>query len=278
MAARRIGIMQGRLLTSLSGELDSPAGSRWREEFEIAGRLRLNHVELLAERHRDEDNPIWSSEGRAALRTEAARSGIELLSLCVNEPLARPVDDLSLMDELAPRLADAAGELGLDIVVVPLLEASDLGDVDRRAACRSVRLLAEALPDSTRVALEVSVPASDSMRFVASSSMDRVGLCYDVGNATASGLDPAKEIRYLDGAVFHVHAKDKNAAKENVRFGTGEVDFTSVFDALEETGFDGLVTMEATRGDDPVSTAREHLEFLVSVASSREIRGPDDGL
>ena len=67
----------------------------------------------------------------------------------------------------------------------------------------------------------------------------------------------------LGQRVSHIHAKDTNAAGENVRFGTGSVDFGSVFAAMAESVFDGLVTMESTRGDDPILTAAEHRAFLL---------------
>ena len=41
--------------------------------------------------------------------------------------------------------------------------------------------------------------------------------------------------------------------------------FVSVVAALADQGFAGLVTMEATRGEDPILTAAEHRAFLVAV-------------
>ena len=50
-----------------------------------------------------------------------------------------------------------------------------------------------------------------------------------------------------------------------MRFGTGKVPFAGVFEELSRRGFDGLVTMEATRGNDPFITASEHRDFLLSM-------------
>ena len=113
--------------------------------------------------------------------------------------------------------------------------------------------------------MELGLSAVDSLRFLDTVGSPRVGLCYDVGNATAFGFDPTYELRILGSAVWHLHAKDKNASKENVRFGTGTVPFADVFEELSRQGFDGLVTMEATRGDDPFVTASEHRDFLLSM-------------
>jgi sugar phosphate isomerase/epimerase len=87
-----------------------------------------------------------------------------------------------------------------------------------------------------------------------------------VGNAAASGFDPADELRILGSAVWHLHAKDKSDTKENVRFGTGRVKFDRVLEELWHQGFEGLITMEATRGDHPFRTAFEHRDFLMQQA------------
>ena len=258
--------MQGRLVASATGELQCSPGPRWREELSIAATLELSHIELLAERAQDLSNPIWSAEGRRELVALAGTAGVSLTSLCVNETLAAPFeDDLAL--DLAARLAPVVGGLHAGIVVLPLLEASDLNVLDWSRAARSVRLLADHLGElGAQLALELGISAADSLRFLGTAACPRVGLCYDVGNATALGFDAAGELRTLGRLVCHVHAKDKDAAGENVRFGMGEVQFAPVLAALAAHEYDGLVTMEATRGDDPVVTAAEHRAFLLSMA------------
>jgi len=261
---QRIGIMQGRLVHPATGELECAPGGRWRDEFRAAAALRLNHIELVADRLLDSSNPMWSADGRDEIMTVADSTGVEAASLCLNEMLTSPIDDMSA--DLVKRLGPLLRDLPIRVVVVPLIEASDLRSVDRLSAARSIRLLTECLrDDESRVVVELGLPAVDSLRFLDTVGCPRVGLCYDVGNATAFGFDPTHELRSLGSAVWHLHAKDKNASQENVRFGTGTVPFADVFEELSMQKFDGLVTMEATRGDDPFTTAAEHRDFLLSM-------------
>ena len=189
-------------------------------------------------------------------------------SLCVNEPLARPFDDLRGALDLATRLAPVLAALQPGIVVLPLLEASDLEAIDWPDASRCVDILAGVVcGQGARLALELGVSASESLRFLETIRSHGVGLCFDVGNASALGFDVPAELVLLGAHVWHVHAKDKTAAQENVRFGRGEVRFAEVFAALARIDFDGLVTMEATRGEDPVVTAAEHRAFLLAAAA-----------
>jgi L-ribulose-5-phosphate 3-epimerase len=265
VANHRIGIMQGRLVASANGELDCPPGPRWREEFEIAASLALNHIELVAEKVVDLDNPIWSATGRGELLTVADAVGVNLISLCANETLTHRFDDPGFALDLATRLAPLLADIQLRIVVLPLLEASDLSVLDWPGAARAVHLFAAAIAErGARVVLELGVPAAEALRFQVATDSQHVGLCYDVGNSAALGFDVPTDLRQLGPQVWHLHAKDKDSAGQNVRFGTGSVPFDRVFAELAAQGFDGLITMEATRGEDPRVTAAEHRAFLLA--------------
>ncbi len=258
--AQRVGIMQGRLVPSATGMLDCPPGPRWREEFTAAGQLGLHHIELVAEKVWDPGNPMWTAEGRSELVSVAAGAGVAVPCLCVNEPLVRPFD--GIWEDLGRRLRPVLEVLPVDVVVVPLLEASDLRDQDTRSTVRALRDLVQALHPRTAVAVEVSLPARGCLDFLDQVGSSAVGLCYDVGNATAFGYEVASELQLLGPKVIHLHAKDRDLADQNVRFGTGRVPFGPALAALGAIGYQGLITMEATRGVNPVATAAEHLDFL----------------
>ena len=259
----RVGIFQGRLVPSATGELQCPPGERWADELASAGALGLSHVELFTEQVLDPTNLVWTPEGRAALRRTASSSGVELVSLCSEEPIAVALDVSA--SGLADRLVPAAADLRLEIVVLAMDGASNVSPRSALRLAAAVDAVARPLADvGTRVAVELAVPAADGRAFVALVSTP-IGVCYDVGNATAAGYAPADEIAALAELVWHVHAKDKDAQGRNVRFGTGEVDFAGAFAALRAVGYDGWITIEATRGDDPVATAAAHRAFLLAL-------------
>jgi 3-deoxy-D-manno-octulosonate 8-phosphate phosphatase (KDO 8-P phosphatase) len=127
--APRLGIMQGRLVPSTTGEMDCSPGPRWREEFWSASALRLGHIELVAERQVDPTNPIWFTDGRQEILALAELSGVRPASLCLNEPLTAPFEVTAA--QIADRIAPMLDELPVRTVVVPLLEASDLQPMNR---------------------------------------------------------------------------------------------------------------------------------------------------
>ena len=122
----------------------------------------------------------------------AETAGVSLTSLCVNETLVAPFDDPALAADLATRLPPVMSDLHVDIVVLPLLEASDLGVLDWSGRPDPYVLLADHLHGcGARLAIELGISAADSLHFLGSPRAPLVGLCYDVGNATALGFDAA---------------------------------------------------------------------------------------
>jgi sugar phosphate isomerase/epimerase len=215
---------------------------------------------------------MWSEQGRHELLHVAASSAVKLASVCVNETLSTSLEDVEFAADLASRLDPVLSEVPL-VVVLPLLETSDLRATDESAVASSVDLFAQRIAHhGARLVLELGVPADDAKRFVDDVVIEDVGICYDVGNATALGFDVPAELRLLGDRVRHLHAKDKDDAGQNVQFGTGDVNFDGLFAELAASAYDGLVTMEATRGEDPVATADAHRTFLLSV--SRPDRDP----
>jgi sugar phosphate isomerase/epimerase len=68
----------------------------------------------------------------------------------------------------------------------------------------------------------------------------------DIGHLFCVGEDPAAVIRAMPREVAHVHLEDigANRVHQHLTPGKGVIDFRSVFDALNKTGYDGEVTVE----------------------------------
>ena len=85
-------------------------------------------------------------------------------------------------------------------------------------------------------------------QLVADIGKDNIGVNYDPGNVIFyGGVDPALDIQQSAGAVVHMHCKDQIGGPGVWNFpaaGTGEVDFATIFAALEAAGFNGPVSCE----------------------------------
>ena len=83
--------------------------------------------------------------------------------------------------------------------------------------------------------------------------MQRIGsesikINYDTANVIFySGLRPEEDIHFAAANVAHVHLKDKLGGKQVCNFpglGQGDIDFTRIFDTLEQAGYQGPFSIE----------------------------------
>ncbi|WP_135806481.1 sugar phosphate isomerase/epimerase family protein [Halorussus marinus] len=96
---------------------------------------------------------------------------------------------------------------------------------------------------------------------------DALGVNLDLGHAAVYGEDLAETIERTAGRVTGVHLEDIVGGRRGKHYhripGEGDLDFASIFDALDDAGYDGFVTMELyTYPDEPDRAARESMEQL----------------
>lgn len=96
---------------------------------------------------------------------------------------------------------------------------------------------------------------------------DSLGVNLDVGHAAVYGEDPAEAIRRCEGHITGVHLEDIGGGVRGKHYhripGEGDLDFTAIFDALDDVGYDGFATLELyTYPDEPDRAAVEAYDFL----------------
>ncbi len=90
---------------------------------------------------------------------------------------------------------------------------------------------------------------------------------FDIKQAKRSGYPYTMYIKDMQGAIAYVHISDVNELGATCLPGKGIYDFTEVFKALKDAGFDGNVIIENYRGDysdfDELKRAMEFLNEIV---------------
>jgi sugar phosphate isomerase/epimerase len=86
------------------------------------------------------------------------------------------------------------------------------------------------------------------------------GLTLDVGHAFLTENDSlANCIRKFGPSIKNIHLEDmKKGDHKHLQFGEGELEFSVVFDALDEINYAGLINVELSRHSRNAVTAAEH--------------------
>jgi sugar phosphate isomerase/epimerase len=115
---------------------------------------------------------------------------------------------------------------------------------------------------------ELLVESTDeALALVDDVGRETLGINLDVGHAAVCGEDPAAAIRRCGGHITGVHVEDIVGGRGGKHYhrvpGEGDLDFRSMFDALDDVGYDGFVTLELyTYPEDPDGAARAAYERL----------------
>lgn len=264
-----IGIMQGRLSPPVPERLQSFPWASWEQEFERARALGFDCMEWLFEAKGYESNPLWTDDGVWRIRELAETQGVAIRSICGDYFMPHPFFRVSAAErdasvEVLKRLIRQAGQLGANVILVPVLEVSEIRSKDE--ADILVDALKECLPLAhaceVRLGLETELLADRYAALVARFDDPFVGAYYDVGNAAALGHDLTVDVLALGRAVCGVHVKDRPRGGSTVRLGQGDADFAACFAALATVAYRGPLILQTAFGDDYLDIAQTHLQFV----------------
>ena len=105
-------------------------------------------------------------------------------------------------------------------------------------------------------------------RFIKKTHSDHVGLNFDIGHFYCVNEDPAKLVYELSDYIRHFHLADiaSNRVHNHLIPGRGSIDFRPVFDAMDDIGYEGYVTVELyPYQENPVEAAKEAYDYLCSI-------------
>lgn len=110
--------------------------------------------------------------------------------------------------------------------------------------------------------------SSQFKNFVRKVNSDHVRLNFDIGHFYCVGEDPANLVSELSEYIEHFHLADIASTRVHNHLipGRGSIDFAQVFDAMDDIGYDGFVTVELyPYQENPVQAAEEAYNYLQSI-------------
>jgi sugar phosphate isomerase/epimerase len=135
--------------------------------------------------------------------------------------------------------------------------------VAKMAEEEDIKVLIEPEPG---LLIENSRQLKNFMRKIINSKYIRLN--FDIGHFYCVNEDPAKVIYELSDYIEHFHLADIAPTRIHNHLipGKGSIDFRSVFDAMDDIGYRGFVTVELyPYQDNPIYAAKEAYSYLCSI-------------
>jgi len=264
--------MQGRLVPPVEGRFQSFPGENWDVEFPRAADAGIECIEWIYDEYGADINPLATDEGLREMQAQAARSGVEVRSVCadyfMDRPLLRvgPEEQQERLETLL-WLLERCRKADITRVVLPFVDASRIdGEEDLEVVVAS---LTAALPVAERAGVELHLETSLPPRRFAQ-VLDRlphplVCVNYDSGNSAALGYDPFEEFEAYGDRIGSVHIKDRVRGGGTVPLARGDADFLALFACLAKVGYQGDFILQVARGarGDEVAWARQNRAFVL---------------
>jgi hexulose-6-phosphate isomerase len=246
--------MQGRLVPPVDGRIQAFPREGWRDEIRIAGGCGLPFLEWTLDAEGLDENPLLRADGRDEIRELCRRFELGVPSITGDCFMQAPFWKAEATQrkqrlETFACIADAAGALGAELLVVPVVDDAHLETPGQRASLINGLLELEPLLErvAIRVLLESDLSPGDLASLVAPLDERRFGINYDIGNSASYGHDPAQEITAYGRRIGNVHVKDRRRGGPTVPLGAGDADLPRVIGRLESTGYRGRYVLQTAR-------------------------------
>ncbi len=240
-------------------------------EFPLAAQVGLACIEWTHDLYGADVTPLLTDAGIAAIRALAEQNGVEVLSICADYFMDRPLLRVSA-SELEERENDLyelmrrGRTLGIRRMVLPFVDASRIETDAELGSVAEVLRRAMPVAEETGVELhlETSLEPSRFAELLAMVPHTMLKVNYDSGNSASLGYHPREEFAAYGCRVGSVHIKDRVRGGSTVPLGTGNADFPALFAELKKIAYRGDFILQVARGaaGDEVNWARQNLSFV----------------
>ena len=256
-----IGFMQGRLTEKNGFFPQNFPQSEWEKEFETASEIGFSCIEWMFNADEWESNPIIVDEGIETILDRSKLTGVQVSGICANYYMKNSI--YTDKTDILPRLVKNAKKIGCKNIILPLFEASDIDAYGEKGFAILEKICNKIADDKVQILLETDISMEKVAEFCNRFS-SRVGICYDIGNATGLGKDVVCEIVKYGQVIRNVHLKDKKKGGTTVMFGTGDAPFAECFKQLEKINYQGYLILESYY-ENAIEDTKQNFEYIKDI-------------
>ena len=277
LSAKKIGVMQGRLLPKYQGRYQAHPIGYWEDEFEIAASLGVDLIEFILDYNDYEENPLMSASGCKKIKDIVNQSGVKVKTVCADYFMDAPLHstDLKVSTLSAAVLRELiinSRTIGVTDIVLPLVDHSSVRDLESQDLfIRAIEPFFSYLDEQNmNLNLETDLDPTAFKNLLNQIDSDRVTVNYDTGNSAGLGYDSEQEFAAYGDRITDIHIKDRVKNGFSVCLGQGSADFTKIFKCVQNYGYCGPFIMQAFRDDDGLEIFKTQLTWLRSLIGNIE--------
>lgn len=244
-----------------------PLNMTWHEKLTVTREAGYSFLEMSIDATSERLLRLdWDVEAIKEIHKAIDNTGIPILSLALSANRCYPLGDLdsnvrTMGIEIVRKAIDLAARVGIRIIQLSSYDVYDkpgnaktqqnfMDSILRCTEYAARKAVTLALETMDTAFVDTIIKAQEIVRKIDSPYLQ---IYADVGNIVARGYDVLQEIYALDNHVVAIHLKDtQKGVFRRVPYGDGIVNFESIFKALLNVNYQGLLVAEMW-GDDLVS-------------------------
>ena len=261
----RIGFMQGRLCDMVDGKIQAFPWEDWESEFSSAYEIDLGLMEWTLDQEDLYQNPLMTISGQEKIRSLCQKHQMSIPSLTgdcfMQAPFWKATDSLeSELKKDFVAICDACSEIGIEMIVIPLVDNGSLENIERETKLIDFLLTLKSFFEekNLKILFESDFRPDELRRFIGKLPEDLFGVNYDIGNSAALGFNSIEEFSAFGSRILNVHVKDRVLGGTTVSLGSGDADFETVFSGLKKIKYQGNYILQTARAAD-----QGHAEAIV---------------
>lgn len=254
-----LGIVQGRLTDTNKKNLQV-FPKDWGAEFNTAKKLKLDFIEFFTERKINLKNPIWKIEKINVYQKYAKKNKLKIINFCDDYIISNSICSKYTFNYLK-KLKKNLIILNIKNLILPMYGASNISLNNIVKISKHLKKIAKNFKN-INILIEANISPGEFNKIRELIHPHKIGFLFDTGNRINLKRDMVEDILKFNKEIKHIHIKDKNLRKKNVKLGTGLVDFDKVFLALKKIKYKRNFTLENSRGNNAIKTALENIRFI----------------
>tara|TARA_A100001011_G_C14303241_1_gene841858 strand:- start:896 stop:1696 length:801 start_codon:yes stop_codon:yes gene_type:complete len=253
-----IGIVQGRLSNSPKNRLQF-FPKNYEKEFKIAKKIGFDFIEFFTERRLNKKNPIWKNKNNIYYEL-SKKNNLKLHTFCDDHIISNSLLNDNYIKYLK-KLITNIQKNKIKNLILPMYGKSLMTDSNYMNFIKKFKKILN-YNRNINIYLEGNIQPNTFKEIKNKINSKRLKFLFDSGNRSVLKRDLYEDLLSFKNELGHIHIKDKNKYKVNVMLGKGTVDFKKFFLILSKINYKGNLTLETSRGDNFLKSAKLNLKFV----------------